>query len=247
MPRDFSPPQHEAMGPASGTPVKPIKGTTSLIWIVEALLKEPERVAHEISQGQRTRTFLALFAVATICLLGYGLLMGTFSGGQQLWAVPLRVTVGTFLSMLICLPSLYILVCISGGRQSFPEVCGLLLRSLTLSALLLVGFGPVAWIFSQSTHAVAFMGFLHYMFWIIGTWFGLRLLATTLSAPGKATPVAIQLWQFIFVAVALQMCTTLRPLVGKYEGPSLQPKQFLALHWLSTLGDEPAHQGVGSR
>jgi len=40
--------------------------------------------------------------------------------------------------------------------------------------VLLIGFAPVAWLFSQSTESLLLMGALHLVFWLIATYFGLR-------------------------------------------------------------------------
>ena len=65
---------------------------------------------------------------------------------------------------MICLPSLYIFTCLSGSRRGWPR-CGLLIGLVMLMTILLVGFAPVAWLFSQSTESVAWMGALHLVFW----------------------------------------------------------------------------------
>jgi len=204
---------------------------------VEALLKRPASVIHEIANGNLAGTAAVLLAIATACMLGYGVIMGAFSGGHQLWAVPLKTVTGMLLSALICLPSLYIFVCMSGGEQSFAEVWGLFLSSLALTAILLAGFAPVTWIFSQSTNAVAFMGFLHLAFWIVGTYFGLRLLQVALAFLNKRPARILGLWSVIFTLVVMQMCTTLRPLVGEFEEFQFQEKKFFLVHWLSSLAD----------
>ena len=37
------------------------------------------------------------------------------SGGAQLWAAPLKITVGALAAALLCYPSLYIFSCIAGA------------------------------------------------------------------------------------------------------------------------------------
>jgi len=43
-------------------------------------------------------------------------------------------------------------------------------------SILLIGFAPVACLFSQSTDSIIWMGVLHLMFWFIATMFGLKFL-----------------------------------------------------------------------
>jgi len=142
------------------------------------------------------------------------------------------VVIGTFLSALICLPSLHILTALSGGNQSFRETAAILLLNLALSGILLIGFAPIAWIFSQSTNSASFMGGLHLLFWIVSIRFGLRLMGASLAFLNNRTMGVMTLWSCIFMVVVFQMCTTLRPLVGKFDGYEFQGKMFFLEQWM---------------
>jgi hypothetical protein len=203
--------------------------------IIDALLKRPGSIAFSIMNGQAARVSVSLFVAIMACLVAYGALMATFSGGPQLWIVPLKVWLGYLFSAVLCLPSLYIFVCLSGGRLSLAQLSALLLQSLALSALLLVGFAPIVWIFSQSTSGAGFMGFLHFAFWIISIYFALRLLTVSLEFINRESLQALHVWSLIFIVVVFQMCTFLRPLVGEFKGLQLQGKQFFLTHWMNTL------------
>jgi len=207
--------------------------------LVDGVLKTPGRVAYEIVKGRTGQALAALSLIVVVCMTGYGFVVGTFSGGPQLAAVPLKIVVGSLLSGLICLPSLYIFACLSGGKQTFGQTVGLLLLLLAVSGILLVGFAPIAWIFSQSTNAGSFMGFLHITFWGIGTYFSIRLLRAALAfLSGRAMKI-VNLWGVIFVMVAMQMCTTLRPLVGPWSGTRIsEEKKFFVAHWGDCLRGE---------
>jgi hypothetical protein len=93
-----------------------------------------------------------------------------------MWIAPAKLGLGMLLSVLICLPSLYIFTCLGGIDAQLRSVCGALFAAVCLSSILLIGFAPVAWIFSQSTDSIVFMGTLHLLFWVIGIRFGLRLI-----------------------------------------------------------------------
>jgi predicted PurR-regulated permease PerM len=96
-----------------------------------------------------------------------------------------------------------------------------------LMTLLLVGFAPVAWLFSQSTNALAWMGFLHLTFWFISTIFGMRFLSAGFSHAKARSSSGLMTWAVIFILVAVQMTTALRPLVGQAE--TLLPTENHAL------------------
>src|SRR5215472_5043590 len=177
--------------------------------VIEALLKYPGRIIHELQNNWRAALPLWLLSLALLGMLAYGVVVGSFSGGTQLWIAPAKIAMGTILSILICLPSLYIFACLSGIDAHLRTVTGVLFAVVSLSALLLIGFAPVAWIFSQSTDSVAFMAALHIGLWTIGILIGLRLIRAMSSFLGGPARPHLKTWSVIFVLVCLQMMTTL--------------------------------------
>jgi hypothetical protein len=106
--------------------------------------------------------------------------------------------------------------------------------------LLLVGFAPVAWLFSQSTQSAAWMGALHLVFWLISTLFGLRFLYTGFRHSQARSPAGLYTWTFIFVLVALQMTAALRPIVGQASSFLPKEKMFFMAYWAECLKSAPA-------
>ena len=155
--------------------------------------------------------------------------------GAQLWAAPVKVTLGLLISALICMPSLYIFACLSGSEARLAEICGLVAGLLMLMTILLIGFAPVAWLFSQSTESVAWMGALHLVFWLISTLFGLRFLKTGFSHSEAHSAAGLNTWMVIFMLVVVQMTTALRPIVGKADTFLPQEKKFFLTHWGDSL------------
>jgi hypothetical protein len=214
---------------------EPIRG---LVAAFEAILREPRRVMFQLGQPGSGRVIAALLLSAIGCALVYGVVVGTFSSGVQLWAAPVKIAAGLLLSAAICLPSLYIFACLSGSRARLGEVCGLVAGLLALATMLLVGFAPVAWVFSQSTESEAAMGVMHFGFWFIASYFGVRFLNAGFAQLDARTSVALRMWIVVFMLVALQMTTALRPIVG--AAPTLLPaeKKFFLGHWMECMGGE---------
>lgn len=221
-----------------------------VIGAVEALLRQPRRVMYHLRQQNAGPLILGLLVAALVSSLVYGLVVGTFSLGDQLWAAPVKVAAGLFLSALICLPSLYIFSCLGGSQARLVEVCGLVAGLLTLLTVLLIGFAPVAWIFSRSTESVVVMGTLHLTFWFIATYFGMRFLHTGFHNLDANTGGGLRVWIVIFILVMLQMTTALRPIVGEAEPSFLQAeKKFFVSHWLDCLrkANEPKTRTADTR
>lgn len=231
-----NPPQDPRRLPLGDNPEdrQPIDGFIS---VIESILRQPRRIMHQVRQQNPGMLILKLLLLAIACALIYGLVVGTFSLKDQLWAAPLKIALGLLLAGFICMPSLYIFSALSGSQARLVEIIGLLAGLLGLSTLLLIGFAPVAWIFSQSTQYVPAMGAMHLAFWFISTCFGLRFLHGGFRHLGLKSTAGLKVWMIIFVLVSLQMTTALRPLIGTSDKflPALTEKKFFLQHWADCM------------
>jgi hypothetical protein len=225
-------PEHDAVA-SEGVP---IDGPAAC---VEALLREPGRVMAQLSGAGGRRIVVILLGIALVCSLIYGLIVGLFSGGEQIYYAPIKIALGLLLSSLICLPSLYIFAALGGSKAGLADVLGLLAGLLALSSIMLIGFAPVAWIFSESTESLAMMGALHFGFWFISVYFGLRFLNAGFRRTEMRSSEGVSVWMIIFVIVALQMTTTLRPLLGTAPSALPEEKRFFLAHWAEVLRVSP--------
>ena len=209
------------------------------IAILESLLKHPGRIVHELHQehGPKLAAWLLLFAIVGIAI--YGIVVGAQTGGGQLWIAPVKLALGTLLAIIICLPSLYIFTCLGGIDAQPRAVSGVLFAAACLSSILLIGFAPVAWIFSQSTDSILFMGALHLLFWIIGIRFGLRLIGAMGRFRGARGKGHIKIWSVIFILVCFQMTTALRPIISPSKKFLPAEKKFFLVHWLESVNAPP--------
>jgi hypothetical protein len=205
--------------------------------MVETILKHPERMVRELRGPRAARAIGVLFALGVAAYLLYGLLVGSFSGGAQWWAAPLKIAGGMVFSSLICLPSLYIFACLARSDSGLRECLGLQAGLLALSGILLIGFLPVAWVFSSSIEALPFMGFLHLMFWFVAFNFGARFLRAGMKDFGAEVLSPVRVWTFMFFIVCLQMTSTLRPLLGEADAFFPVAKRFFTTHWFEVIGN----------
>ena len=194
----------------------------------------------QLRQPGAGKLIATMLFISIMCSLIYGVVVGTFSGGQQLWIAPVKIAAGLMISALICLPSLYIFTCLSGSHARLSEIFGLLAGMLMLMTILLIGFAPVAWIFSQSTESLAWMGALHLIFWFIATIFGLRFLEAGFSHSNARSHAGFYTWVIIFLLVAVQMTTALRPILGTADTFFPTEKEFFLAHWGDCLN---SHDG----
>lgn len=236
------PPPLSGLRPLGDDPAErvPIPHTFAAI---EALLRHPRRLMYQLRQPGAAKLTASMLIVTLVCSLIYGLVAGSFAGGQQLWAAPVKIAVGLLITGAICLPSLYIFTCLSGAQARLAEVGGLLAGLMMLTTVLLIGFAPVVWIFSQSTESLAWMGTLHLIFWLVATGFGVRFLRTGFTHASSKSSAGINVWVIIFVLVALQMTTALRPILGKADTFFPTEKKFFVGHWADCLKQPAGNTG----
>ncbi len=209
-----------------------IPGDAGVAAVIDALLKSPGRLLFEWEEGRGRSVLKHLALIATGSFLIFGFLLGLFSGGSQLWAVPLKVFAGALISALITLPSLYVFSSLGGFDFTLKKAAGLLLCGLTLIGVILIGLAPVLWIFTQSTDSIGFMGFLVLVFWIAALGFGIDTITKGAKAFGDHSTTYLTFWSLIFIVVTFQMSTSLRPLLAPAEDTFLPTeKRFFLEHW----------------
>jgi len=218
------------------------------IWsVISALLKQPGQVVYELLQGRAATVLGALALVAIAALALYGVVVGSLSGGAQYWIAPAKVVGGSAAAALICLPSLFVFLCLNGADARLRHVVGLMAASICLMAILLTSLAPIAWIFSQSTDSVALMASLHILLWIVALGFGLRLLSKSAVIAWSGASSKLGVWTCIYVLVCLQMMTAVRPIVGTAETFLPQEKQFFLAHWARVIGGSISATNSSSR
>lgn len=216
----------------------PIQGRKDLLSVLENVLKHPGHIIWEINNGRIGTVVAALALITLVALAIYGVVVGSLSGGSQLWIAPAKIMLGTALSVLICLPSLYIFLCLGGADAHVRQVTGMLVAATCLMALLLISFAPVAWVFSQSTDSISLMGVLNMLFWAVAMWFGLGLLKKSTALADNIANANIGVWVVIYVVVSLQMMTAFRPIIGTSTTFLPAEKKFFLSHWVDTVNSE---------
>lgn len=203
----------------------------TLFQLVDSLLKSPSILIKQI-QAERTQyVFRNALILLILSHFIYGIIIGTFSGNTQWIAAPIKVTTGMLLSLFLCYPSLYIFACLSGTKITPTQALTLITTGISLTGILLMGFVPVAFIFTNSIQSLTFMGLIHLFVWAISIYFGLKHILYGLSILGMNKIGLIQLWAIIFIITTLQMTTTLRPILGESDTIITTEKRFFLIHW----------------
>ncbi len=219
--------------------VAPGSGAPAGIRVIESLLKRPGQLIYHLLERPAPELIIPLAAALIVGLAVFGFLLGTVHAEAQLWQVPLKIIGGVLASALICLPSLYIFGSLGGSEARMSRLGGVFFAAITLTSLLLLGFGPVVWLFTQSTTSLAFLGTLGLTLWVLCLAFGLRLLEKAASHTGLTGHLHLRIWMGIFLLVTLQMTSTLRPILGRSESFLPTEKRFFIEHWTKSLNERP--------
>lgn len=232
-------PQPPSLPPADepGFELPPLPENPAFKELFEALLRRPADLA--CLRSMASPGSLARFAVMSLLSIAvFGFVLGTFSNHEQLWAAPLKLGGGLLFAGVICYPSLYIFACLSGSVASAGRLASLLAGMLALAGLLLLGFAPAVWIFTQGTTSFGFMGALALGSWLVALIFAFRFMRTALRMHGASQGGPITIWCIIFLLVTLQLTTSLRPILGRSDRHLTGEKKFFLQHWGESASKE---------
>src|SRR3979411_3561781 len=87
---------------------EPMPEGRSPILVLEALLKYPGKIIHELQNNWRAPLAIWLLILALLGTATYGVVVGSFSGGTQMWIAPARLGPGRLLWGCILSPCLLI-------------------------------------------------------------------------------------------------------------------------------------------
>jgi len=186
------------------------------------------------------------------------LLRGGSGSGLQLVATALKVPLLFLLTLVVTLPSLYVLSALARSRLSFTHTVRLLLAAVTVNLALLASLGPVTAFFTLSTESYPFMILLNVGFFAVAGLVGLVFLRKALdivfepepvSSPASAGGLALprpdpagkvfSAWTLIYAVVGAQMGWILRPFIGAPSEPFQwfreRQSNFFVVVWESFL------------
>jgi len=205
--------------------------------VLVMVLKNPGRVAAEISSGQAAWQSAVLLAGWGLVLHAvYGIAMGLFDSGTVALLAACKAPLIAACALLLCLPSLYVFSCVAGVPITVRQACALAGTVLAMTGLLLLGLTPVAWLFSVSTSNLGFVVIMNVTAWMISLVFVFRFFRLLKAGEQQPSAGGLRWWLAVYVIVSLQMTTTMRPLLRPPEsGWRDTQKQFFLAHFAECL------------
>lgn len=115
---------------------------------VISLLRERKEFLEEIHQGISLKTKIASLLISSSCFFAiYGAIIGAFHSPLQIISSAIKLPALYLITLLICLPTLYIFNTVFGSKQSIGQHFTFLLAAVSVIAILLCGFAPVTLFF----------------------------------------------------------------------------------------------------
>jgi hypothetical protein len=214
---------------------------------IDALLRRPQLTIAALGAESAPRTLAILVGLGIAGLAAYGVVVGSFSGGMQWWAAPLKVLAAAALCGASCFPSLYVFATLAGARVRVQEVLGVIAAMFALVAIFLASFAPIAWVFTQSSTLVSFIGALHLIVWIACALASHRVLRAALQHWKARSTGLTTAWIVLLIVTSLQMTTTLRPIVGAAPRLFDAERKFFLAHWAETVERDADVESYDSR
>ncbi len=228
------------MEPTAPTPAEtPAPQPVSLRAAFHALLTHPLAILDR-APGTEAGPAFSLLAGALVLWALYGAAAGFFQGGTQILVAALKAPLIIALSLLLCLPSLFVFSAMAGARWTSRTFLAVLAGFAGTLALVLLALLPVSWLFSASSRHLATTMMIQFFLWLLALGLSLKFLRQALAALGSR-PAAISLWLGLFCLVSLQMATMLRPVLLRKPGGGVfvtGKKSFLEQMWYVFDKDE---------
>jgi hypothetical protein len=191
---------------------------TGMVGAFDELLKSPQRLLARAVAASPQRSALRLAIGSLLALAAYGAAAGIFQGGDTIMLAAVKTPLIVALTLVLCLPSLYIFAALAGA--AIPQRLFVLLVAgfAGMLSLLLVGLLPIAWLFSVSSRSLPLVVWLHLLAWLVAVCFGVRFLSRGLE--GRVA-IALRIWLFLFLVVSFQVATFLRPVLWRSRDEGL--------------------------
>jgi hypothetical protein len=187
-----------------------------------SVLQDREVFLNKIAEGvELRRKLVELNAIAGVSFGVYGAIIGSQHSVKQALSSAVKLPLLFLLTVVICVPTLFIFSAFFGSKRSLLQTFVLLSTGITIMGLALMGFAPVTLFFIVTARNYQFFKMLNVLFFavsgLLGVLFFNRMYVQTAgesSGPPNSRRVFLRFWLFLFAFVGTQLAWTLRPFVG---------------------------------
>jgi hypothetical protein len=202
--------------------------------IIETILRNRYHFFNEIREGVGLTEKMRAMLISSVTFLAlYGAVMGSTHSLWQALSSAAKLPILFLATLIVCSPTLYFFNVLFGSKQSLSQNIALILTAITVTAVLLLSFAPIALFFLLTTSHYQFFKLLNVGIFTIAGGMGVVFLGQgmqVVAASGKegdnARRWVLRLWILIYAFVGSQMAWTLRPFIG---APSMKFELFRQL------------------
>ncbi|EKQ71205.1 hypothetical protein OsccyDRAFT_0057 [Leptolyngbyaceae cyanobacterium JSC-12] len=144
---------------------------------VISLLRDRNEFLEEIHNGVKLKSKISALMISSFCFFAvYGAIIGTFHSPLQAASSAIKLPALYLITLLVCLPTLYIFNVLFGAKQTIAQHFTYLLTAVSVIALLLCGFAPVTLFFLITVNDYSFFLLLNVIIFVLTGILGVSFL-----------------------------------------------------------------------
>lgn len=201
---------------------------------VGEVLREPGGFLDYACRTDRIAPVLLFLVAVTVggCAL-FGAALGSFVDSMVAVWDALKLAGVVLFAFGLCFPTLYVFASMSGCRLTPLRLAAFGLTCTATLGCVMAALAPVLWLFAVSTESFVFFVWFSCSLAAIAVFFMQRPLSGARERKILVAPVGLGAWLLVFVIVALQAVTLVRPMLGGDREP--QGKCFFMQHLWSVV------------
>ena len=204
------------------------------------LLRDPGGFVRHVCECRQYVRLISFLILLTLGGFGiFGLVTGFFVDWRVALLDMVKMIGVVVFGFALCLPSLYVFMCISGVVLSFSRIVAAGLVVTAMMGCVMVALAPVIWLFSASTACLGFFLMILLFAGSVAVGFGVLPIKRAYMSRVFSGCAGLYSWLTILVVVMLQCITLMRPMLSPIgDGATPQGKQFFIPHFFMSLVKE---------
>jgi hypothetical protein len=187
--------------------------------IIKDILFNKENLKEIIIKNENLHSLaFKLFTFSFICFFSFGISIGINHSLIQGLSSAIKLPFVYLLSLVICIPTLFIMNNIYGLKRNLIQTVVLLLTSTSLIGIVLLGFLPISFFFQLSIHNYQIIKIMNVAFFFISGYLGINYLSQTdifFKIEGNNdNSYFLRVWFILYGLVGTQLGWMLRPFFG---------------------------------
>ena len=187
---------------------------------VVSLLRDRQVFLEEIHEGVKLKSKISALMISSFCFFAiYGAIIGMFHSPLQSLASAIKLPALYLITLLVCLPTLYIFNALFGSKKTIAQHFTYLLTAVCVIAVLLCAFAPVTLFFLITVNDYSFFLLMNVIIFsltgILGISFLYQMMKPIADGDGaKVRTSILRFWLCLYGFVGTQLGWTLRPFFG---------------------------------